>query len=1088
MNKAEIRTFAVGAHQKLIASITQQVVLITAANGVICPRLVEDIQEKGFGAVVEEAAYIWFKRIVGVRFMEVNGYLPGGVRVLSSIIPGQIMPDIVAASPNPDKSDALFAALFIEQCHSLAKVLPDYFESECDYLEPLLSLSYQEEGGVVRSLVDHIAEDDFREAVEIVGWLYQYYNDERKNEVINLYGGRVKRADVPAATQFFTTDWVVRSMVNNSLGKYWLERNPQSPLKEKLEFYLGSPNSLVDEQITPQEIKILDPCMGSGHILVYAFDVLIEIYKECGYTAHDAAEWILRDNLYGLDIDKRSYQLAYFALLMKARSYNANILTKGIELNLYAIRESNGISDHLVAFVADGDKEIAADLQNIVCALYDAKEYGSIVAVESVDFARIYRRVDEIKQQYCEDLYSLANHNETLEKLLPLIKQAQVMAEKYNIVATNPPYLNKMDKKLKNYVNKHYRDYAGDLFSVFIYRDFDFCKKDGYCAFMSPFVWMFIKTYERLREYIIENKSISSLIQLEYSAFDEATVPICTFVLKNGEESEPGVYLKLSDFRGGMEVQRQKVTEAVNNPNCGYRFETSIHSFTKLPGMPIAYWCQAKFGEIFADSPMIEENAAVTNGLFTCDNKRFLRRWYEVPVDEIYFDCSGKADCEKSTRKWYPYNKGGDFRKWYGNQEYVVNFKGFGKEISEYRVQSGQSASFPGQRYYFMPSISWSFVSSSKFGVRYYPAGFVFDIAGSSVFVNQEEYADYTLGFLSCKAAFEMLNLLNPTLNYQAGNIAKLPIRIDESKKPQIDALVNENIALSKADWDSTETSWNFHMHPFLRFRPEGENSKISDAFAAWKEFTNTQFDRLKVNEEELNRIFIQIYGLQGELTAEVDEKEVTIRRAHLQRDMRSFMSYAVGCMFGRYSIPGMDASRNADILLITEAPYFEDDIVSRLIAFVQDTFGAETLAENLAFIANSLGNNGNSVDGIRCYFTKSFYGEHVKLYQKRPIYWLFDGGVFKALCYIHSYDEDTLSRICNELDKAESKLAVAFEAKDLSSKQKDKIAGQLAKLQLYGCKLKKAAALHIRLDPDDGVLKNYNKVQGGEELFSTLK
>ncbi len=1086
MNKAAIRTFAVGARQKLMASVTQQAVVITAGIGTLCPRLVEDIEEKGFGSVVEEAAYIWFKRIIGVRFMEVNGYLPGGVRVLSSKTPGQIIPDIVAAAPQPDKSDALFTALFIEQCHKLAEILPDYFESECDYLEQLLSLSYHDESGVVRSLVDTIAEDDFREAVEIVGWLYQYYNDERKNEVINLYGGRVKCEDVPAATQFFTTDWIVRSMVNNSLGKYWLERNPHSTLKEKLEFYLDTSNKRVVEKILPQEIKILDPCMGSGHILVYAFDVLIEIYKECGYSAHDAAECILHSNLYGLDIDRRSYQLAYFALLMKARSYNADILTRGIRLNLYTIRESNNISENLVSFVANGDKEIAADLQKIIFPLHDANEHGSIVAVESIDFTRIYRRMDEIKQQYCCDLFSLAYQNDTLEKLLPLLKQAQVMAGKYDIVATNPPYLNKMDKKLKNYVNKYYHDYSGDLFSVFIYRNFDYCKENGYCAFMSPFVWMFIKTYEKLREYIIKNKSISSLIQLEYSAFEEATVPICTFVLKNGEESEPGVYLKLSDFRGGMEVQKQKVIEAVNNPECGYRFETSIHSFTSLPGMPIAYWSSKKFGEIFADCSSVDESAAVTNGLFTCDNKRFLRRWYEVPAGEIFFGCTGRTDCEKSTLKWYPYNKGGDFRKWYGNHEYVVNFKYFGKEISEYRVQSGQSASFPGQNYYFAPSISWSFVSSSKFGVRYYPTGFVFDIAGSSVFVNQQEYAYYYLGFLSCKAAFEMLNLLNPTLNYQAGNIAKLPIRVDERKKPQIDALVAENIALSKNDWDSFETSWNFQTHPFLRFRLPGADCKISDSFAAWQSFTEMQFARLKANEEELNRIFIEIYGLQGELTPEVND--VTIYRADLPRDMRSFMSYAVGCMFGRYDIPGIGTNSKTDILLITDAPYFENDIVGRFISFVRDTFGEKTLAENLEYIAAALGGSGSTPDVIRGYFVKSFYGEHVRTYQKRPIYWLFDGGAFQALCYIHSYDENTLSCVCNDLDKAESKMVGTAETGQFTPKQKEKLLKQLAKLQLYGRKLKRVAALHIRLNPDDGVQKNYIKVQGGEDLLPKIK
>ncbi len=1086
MNKTAIKAFAVGARKKLIASVTQRAEAIITGVESPCPRLSEDIEEKGFRVVVEEVAYTWFKRIVGVRFMEVNGYLPGGVRVLSSEIPGQVTPDFLFVAGD-DPSDEIFTSLFIEQCRSLAEALPDYFGSEHDYLEPLLNLSYHDEDGVVRSLVDTIAEDDFREAVEIVGWLYQYYNDERKNEVINVYGGRVKREDVPAATQFFTTDWVVCSMVDNSLGKYWLERNPQSPLQEKLKFYLGTENHSIIDHVSPQEVKILDPCMGSGHILVYAFDVLIEIYKECGYSAYDAAESILRYNLYGLDIDRRSFQLAYFALLMKARGYNTDILTRGIHLNLYTIDESNDIGENLLTFVADGDKEILADLQKLAASLCNAKEYGSIVAVDSIDFARIYRRLDEIKQRNCENLFDLAYQKDTAEKLLPLLKQAQVMAGKYEIVATNPPYLNKMDKKLRNYVNKHYRDFSGDLFSVFMYRNFEFCAENGYCAFMSPFVWMFIQTYEKLREYIIRNKSISSLIQLEYSAFEEATVPICTFVLKNGTESEPGIYLKLSDFRGGMEVQKQKVIEAIQNPRCGYRFETPIHNFTLLPGMPIAYWGSGKFGDIFADTPHVEDNATVTNGLFTCDNKRFLRRWYEVPQGEIFFDCESRTDCEKSTLKWYPYNKGGNFRKWYGNHEYVVNFKGFGREISEYRVQSGQSASFPGQNYYFAPSISWSFVSSSKFGVRYYPAGFVFDIAGSSVFVNQPDYTDYYLGFLSSSVAFEMLNLMNPTLNYQAGNIAKLPIRVNENKKARIDALIAENISLCKSDWDSYEVSWNFQTHPFLRFRLNRENSKISDAFDGWQRFTVTQFDRLKANEEELNCIFMEIYGLQDELTSDVEEKDITVRKADLQRDVHSFISYAVGCMFGRYESPAVEKNENAEFLLITEASDFENDIVSLFISFVRDVYGKETLAENLEYIAAALGGSGGTTDVIRSYFVKKFYGEHVKTYQKRPIYWLLDGGTVKVLFYIHSYHENTFSHVCEELVKVQCKLAKAAEEDGLTPKQKAKLLKQLEKLKVYGSKLKKTAAMHIRLDLDDGVQKNYSKVQGGEDLLPIL-
>jgi hypothetical protein len=1069
MNKTAIKAFAVGARKKLIASVARQACAVLDGTGQPSRALAQDVAQKGFDAVVEQAAYAWFQRIIAVRFMEVNGYLPGGVRVFSLELQQ-------FSSTQGDCAEEDFTALLIAECRVLAKLLPGFFGSECRYLESLLDLS--RENGVIRSLVDTVPEEDFRGTVEIVGWLYQYYNEEHKNEVISLYGGRVKREDVPTATRFFTTDWIVRSMVDNSLGKYWLERNPDSALLNKLDFYLGGTSLRTAENILPQNLKLFDPCMGSGHILVYAFDILLEIYKECGYSAYDAAAWILQKNLYGLDIDPRSCQLAYFALMMKARQYNSDIFTQEIRLNLYAIEESNEIDEDFLELAAHGDSQMKQDLETLMLSLRDAREYGSVTAVQAIDFPRVYRRLEEME----EASSTPGIQPEMLKKLFHLLKQAQVMTEKYEIVATNPPYLNKMDKKLKKYVSEYYRDYCSDLFSVFIYKSFDFCKNNGYCAFMSPFVWMFIKTYEKLRKYIIQNKSISSLIQLEYSAFEEATVPICTFVLKNGLESEPGIYLKLSDFKGGMKVQKQKVVEAKNNPNCAYRFEVSGHSFTQLPGIPLAYWGSGKFSRIFADSPRVEENAAVTNGLFTCDNKRFLRRWYEVSKSNIFFQCDSRSACEKSERKWYPYNKGGDFRKWYGNHEYVVNFKNFGSEISKYRIERKQSARFPGQDYYFSPGVSWSFVSSSRFGVRYYPPGFVFDIAGSSVFVNQTADTYYYLGFLSSAVAFEMLNFINPTLNYQAGNIAKLPIRMDESKKPRVDELVAENIALCKSDWDSTELSWNFYTHPLLEYRLAGKSSKISDAFANWVQVSKERVNRLRENEEELNKIFIGIYGLQDELSPTVQEKHVTLHKADLQQTVRSFISYAVGCMFGRYENPAVCTGKT-DILLISEVPGFEDDIVSRFISFVRDTYGAETLTENLCFLAQALGRSRNAEQTIRNYFFKKFFVGHVKAFHKRPVYWLLDGGCAKILFDMHSYGENTL---CNAYDRLKAARAAISQSADFAELAKEQRIS-LEKLDDYLLRLKKTADLHIPLDLDDGVQINYNKVQGEESLLPSL-
>lgn len=631
MNKAAIKNFAVEARKKLLASvkdkagrigITKENITEAISKGegyAVFPthigiettlmgkelkqreNLVNRIKEKGYDSVMEEVAYTWFNRIIAVRFMEINDYLPSRIRVLSSETKGKFEPDIVTQAPKVDlkltqqeieeiislkeknELDKLFRMLFIKQCNELGEVLPELFENTSkynkDYTEILLDISYTNEDGVIRDLLK-IDEADFLEAVEIIGWMYQYYNEERRNEVINIYKGVVKKEDIPAATQLFTTDWVVRYMVDNSLGKYWLERNPNSKLREKLEYLIGTNLNFVDEKISPEDIKFLDPCMGSGHILVYTFDVLMAIYEECGYSQRDAARLILQKNLYGLDIDDRAYQLAYFAVMMRARKYNRRILNENITPNLCAIQESDG----LISFEQGAGQlrldELYKETANyLIAAFKNAKEYGSILDIEKRDYDGLHEYIEKLKTEGAEDLFTSIWLNNISAVIPYLIRQANIMVQKYDIVATNPPYLNKMDGRLKDFVNKNYKDYSGDLFSVFMYRNFGFCKTNGYSAFMIPFVWMFIKTYEKLREFIIKNKNISSLIQMEYSAFEEATVPICTFVLKNAKDIQKGVYIKLSEFKGGMEVQKQKVLEAISKKDCDYMYHTDEENY-----------------------------------------------------------------------------------------------------------------------------------------------------------------------------------------------------------------------------------------------------------------------------------------------------------------------------------------------------------------------------------------------------------------------------------------------------------------------------------------------------------------------------
>ncbi|HHY70215.1 MAG TPA: BREX-1 system adenine-specific DNA-methyltransferase PglX, partial [Thermoanaerobacterales bacterium] len=904
------------------------------------------IREKGFGQVVEEVAYTWFNRIIALRFMEVNGYLPTGVRVLSSTEPGKTEPDIithaeyldldlnqevVARLKDENDTEELFRYLLVKQCNELNKILPGLFEEIGDYTDILLPKNLLSEGSVIRRLVSDIPEEYFKEQVEIIGWLYQYYISEKKDEVFAglRKNKKITKENIPAATQLFTPKWIVKYMVENSLGRLWLEGHPNEELKSKWKYYLDEAEQEpeVEERlkkiraeskdIKPEDIKVLDPAMGSGHILVYAFDVLFDIYKSAGYSEREIPKLILENNLYGLDIDDRAGQLAYFAVMMKARSKNRRIFRENIDINLCSIQESNGIPEETITYFAGGekfvskldleeeikdqddlsDKDFEIQARYLIHVFHDAKEYGSILEVKKLDFNKIEKRLEEMQESHHDDAFEFRHKQILLEKLPPMIKQAKIMSGKYDVVVTNPPYMGRrnMNADLKKYVGSNYSDVKTDLFSVFIERNYEYAKEYGHLAFMSPFVWMFITTYEKLRKKIIESKAITSLIQLEYSGFDGATVPICTFTLRNSNTGETGEYIRLSDFRGA-ENQPIKTLEAIQNSDVDYRYTAPAFEFCKIPGSPIAYWASDKAKDIFYNNKKIGDIAQPKVGLQTGNNNRYLRIWTEVSFKNIGLGYGDSEQGAKSKLKWFPYNKGGEFRKWYGNNEFVVNWENDGAEIRNF-----SGAVIRNQKYYFKESITWSFVSSSKFGVRYSPKGFIFDVAGSSVFPRKEDIY-YLTAFMCSKLAFEFLKMQNPTLNFQVGNIKNLPIvKTNDTKiRELIDKLAKQNISISKTDWDSFETSWDFKKHPILTHK--GDAITVEQAFNNWAEFAEKQFYQLKANEEELNRIFIKIYGLEDELTPEVDEKDVTVSRADRERDIKSFISYAVGCMLGRYS------------------------------------------------------------------------------------------------------------------------------------------------------------------------------------------
>lgn len=976
------------------------------------------------------------------------------------------------------------------------------FQKIADYTELLFPDNLLREGSVVEQMVTKIPEEDWKDQVQIIGWLYQYYNTEPKDKVFaDLKNNKkITKDKIPAATQLFTPDWIVRYMVENSLGRLWVEGHPNDELKSNWKYYLDEADQEPEAQeqleaihreysaLKPEDILVIDPCMGSGHIICYMFDVLMQIYETYGYTARDAASSIVQNNIYGLDIDDRAAQLAYFSVMMKARQYDRRFLSRGIQPHVYAIMESNRFDPHIIDFFTDGRKELKSAMNSLISDLHDAKEYGSILDVKPVDFPALYARFDEIRNGN-PNLYTY----QILDKLLPFVQMTEVMARKYHAVVTNPPYMGSsgMSGKLSEFIKKHYSDSKSDLFAVFIERCGQMVKKDYYQAMITQHAWMFLSSFEKLRKKILQKTTIN-MAHLGARAFEEIggeVVQTTSFVMLNRDiENYKGVYCRLID------PTTQKDKEDLFLSGDG-RFESSQSNFSKIPGSPVAYWASEQILNDFTDGKFIGDDANVKIGMGTGKNDIFLREWWEVFYSKIDFSLTKINDLEKSNGRYFPYNKGGDFRRWYGNLQEVLWFDKAGRKYMN--TMSGHREN-GGHDFYCKEGLTWSFISSSKFGIRYMPTGCFFDVAGSTLFSKTDN--KYTLGFLASKVCFTILQLLNPTLNYQAGNIKSLPLIYKNVSV--VDALVDDCIRMSKSDWDTFENSWDFLKHPLLY-----NTSTVKEAFIQWKNESETRFNLLKANEEELNRIFIDIYGLQEELTPEEEDKDVTVRKADLGRDIRSFVSYAVGCMMGRYSldvnglayaggdwddakyktfIPDKDA-----ILPITDDEYFTDDIVGRFVEFVRTVYGADTLEENLKFIADALDEKGStSREVIRNYFLNSFYKDHLKTYQKRPIYWLFDSGKkngFKCLVYMHRYRPDTIARIRTDyVHEQQARYRTAIEGlerqlTDASTSERVKINKQLTKLKdqaeetrIFEEKIHHLADQMIKMDLDDGVKHNY--------------
>lgn len=1214
MNKTAIKNFAIWARNKLIADVSYDARLIgITEDGIAKPlpqsfggtqffdigtaepysisgeavrqrdKLIEVIQQKekdtdyktAYQYVIEEVAYTWFNRLIAIRFMEVNDYLPSHIRVLSSES-GKLEPDLVTTPfdaelpftaeeeaqifqlKQDNKLDEVFRILFLKQCNALNEILPALFEKTKNYTELLLSLSVIDQDGVVYHLIHDIPEDDFNiergGQVEIIGWLYQYYNTEPKAAAF-AKNGKITKEEIPAVTQLFTPDWIVRYMVENSLGRLWVEGHPECGLKENWKYYLEEAQQEPEVQVklaeirkeyaalNPEDIKLIDPCMGSGHILVYAFDVLMQIYESAGYSQRDAAKSILENNIYGLDIDDRAYQLAYFAVMMKARQYNRRILNGENTCHVYAIQESNSINRaHLKYFGAgmdDIEKNAAKmQLEGLLDTLTDAKEYGSILNVESYnwDLLRRFVAAEDTAGQISMDSVGV---EDTAEQVNRLIDIGETMARKYWVTCTNPPYAgtSNLSANVNNFVKKSYPDSKADLFAVFIERCHQMTSVNGFQAMITQHSWMFLSSFEKLREKMMLTETVN-MAHLGARAFEEIggeVVQTTAFVrCANHVEGYKGTYCRLIEPTS----QQGKADMFISGQN---QYHVGQISFSKIPGVPVAYWISPEVLKLF-DERTVGSIADAKSGMTTTDNTRFLRLWEEVNCQKIGFGYSNIADTQDMKYKWFPFCKGGDFRRWAGNESFVVNWFNNGEEI-RVAAEGATGGRLVNIDCALRECLVWTKISSANISLRLKKQGIFFSDAAPGVFTNRETLY-YLLALLNTKYANEIIKLINPTLNFVPGAVSSVPVKKDEKNKGKIIEIAEGNVQLSERDWDSFETSWNFKKHPLLR-----NVSTLSEAFTQWQTECDDRFNRLKANEEELNRIFIDIYGLQDELTPEVEDKDVTVRKADLQRDIKSLLSYAVGCMFGRYSTykdgllfagepyslqafvdkmnerPGTISSEELErayrnegivvdemffpdadnVILITDEEYLDDDIVSRLCAWLKAVYGADTLEANLDYIAKALGNKGStSREIIRNYFLNDFFKDHCQTYSvtgsgKRPIYWLFDSGKqngFKALVYLHRYTPDTIGNLRidylhkmqrvyeSEINRMQDMMDHSGNAREVAaaSKRKDKLAKQLKECREYDEKISHLALSRIELDLDDGVKVNYRKLQTAQD------
>src|SRR5690554_1876795 len=1160
MNTTQLKRFAQDARIKLLEQVAAKLKFVNDADTSelrgktdTLNKLKREINKHGEEAVIDKVAYTWFNRLVALRYMDANEYQPIGISVVSPRTTSNVSPEILSEAhrgnispelkvdksevmsilngtqPTNNPDNEVYRLLLVSACNHLSELFPFLFERIDDYTELLLPDDLTSPFSIVTDVVNGMAEEDCRE-VEIIGWLYQFYISEKKDEVFASKSA-VKKEDIPAATQLFTPRWIVEYMVQNTVGKLWLQNRPGSRIREHMPYYIESVSGNSEDYLkleSIEELKLLDQACGSGHILVYGFELLHRIYEGEGYSPSEIPQLIIEKNLYGLEIDERAAQLAGFALMMKARSYHRRFFRKEVKPNITCFTDLTLGADEITEVFKELHISIPKSLEEDLDLCRQATNLGSLIqpqtALETLE--AIYDKLTSAIES--SDLFIRSNIQELQRAISHLIS----LQKKYHCTVANPPYMGggKMNAELSKFVKSKYPISKADLFSCFIERSLSFIPQNGLNGLVTMESWMFLSSFEALRKKIIENTCIQSLTHFGWHIMRIAFGTV-TFILEKRRPDDKfrGTYSYMEIDNINRETERPIHFPVKDNG----RFKIANQKdFEKIPGSPIGYWVTSRLLETFNETKL-ENFGQFKEGITTANNGLFLRFWNELSINLVDF----KATQNSKINKWVPYNKGGSFRKWYGNRTYIIDWKTDGSNIKKY-----DGSSFRNPTYQLKEGGTFSSLSSSSLSARYTEGGFAFDSKGTMFF--SDDFLKSIIAFLNSKVCSKMLLIVCPTLDYRFGTIQKMPFILGNEIK------IDQLIKISKTDWDSRETSWDFQQNELIRCKSNcGQNcadldllsnedrdeilgmakiptnsNLLEDCFEAYKSEWRRMFFQLHRNEEELNRQFIEIYGLQDELTPDVPLEEITILQEetgiengelvfYANKVMEQFVSYAVGCMFGRYSLDkeGLILANQGEtlqdyfdkieksedevsfipdednIIPVLDEEWFADDIVEKFNTFLKASFGEENFHENLRFVEESLGKD------IRRYFTRDFYKDHIKRYKKRPIYWMFSSpkGYFNVLIYMHRYTQDTVSRILNSylrefIDKLERQRKhlehVEVSGSTIDQNRARKVIDKID-IMLNDCKeyeqeiLYPLATERVEIDLDDGVLVNYNKM-----------